>query len=403
MTSARLSPFPQEFAKPVGIVMRQESFLYVALAVAVAGCGSASSDKVGAEAPAFTTDVVKRQDLVGYAFFSGKLVIPDSAQAVVNSPYDAPVMSVMTGVGKHVLRGQEMLMLVVPGTVAATTAAKSDVASAAGSLAAQRGVGSPEVREARLVLVAAESAEKAAKEAGVQEDIDATTAARKEAATALDRAKADFKRTLIPANQAISAASSTLADAKADAAKGIVRAPIAGTVVSFTAKSGMAATASSQLATIIDYRAVRVQGMVPAEFKDLVVKRSPVIIAMEGANSDPLDGTVVDVTVMPPKNGQFSSGYLAEIMIKNPGAKVLPNMMVKRIGVKVGAMKQALVVPVGAVTTKDGVSTVQRRSGETWMATTITTGMSDGALVVVKSGLKAGDEVRVRTNPEVTK
>lgn len=179
----------------------------------------------------------------------------------------------------------------------------------------------------------------------------------------------------------------SLQDAQAHAVKG--------TVVMLTAQEGMMATARQALATIVDFSAVRVHGLVPAELQAVVVKGSSVIVAMNGANSDPLDGTVTDVSIAPPTEGQNGAGYLAVIRFLKPRAMLQPSLSVKRVGVKSGSASGVLVVPVGAVITIRGKSTVSVKNGDNWVTTPVEVGITDGARVEIKSGLTEGSMVRV--------
>ncbi len=377
----------------------------IALVLVLGGC--TPTGVAGAKpADIFINDTIQRQDLTGYAFFDGKMVIPDTAQGMAYSPYATPVLSVLTGVGKHVEKGEPIIKLTIAGADSAAAAAQSSVNSAESSLASQRGDGSDAVRAAQKTLSDAQAAEKSAREAlanGASADLESATKARVEAQATLKQAQRELNTSLEPNKLAVEQAGLALKEAKADAAKGIVRAPISGTVVSIDAQPGMDAKAKQTLAMVVNFNKVRIQGMVPAELKDLVVKNSKVIISMEGGNSDPLDGLVVDVTVAPPVEGQKSPGYLAVIAFKNPGAMSKPSTSVKRVGIFTGKVKAAIVAPVGAVTMKDGKQTVMVKSGKEWVETPIQTGVSDGALIEVKSGLKEGDVVRVRTQSELVK
>jgi biotin carboxyl carrier protein len=372
----------------------------IILALALGGCVSptASTETGGKGERQVTTDVVKRQDLTGYSFFDGKLVIPETAKATAFSPYETPVLTVMTLQGKHVDKGDEIIKLTIPGADAAAAAAKVNVETARADYSAQKGDMSPQLQEAERTLKDAQAAEKDARDtvaSGGQADVEASTTARIAAESALAQIKQEMRRSLAPTKSAIDLASSELKMAKADAAKGIVRAPISGTIVTLPAQPGMLVTAKQPLATIVNFEAARVQGLVPPELKDLVVKNSHVIIAMNGTSSDPLDGTVEDVSVVPPTAGQQSSGYLAVIEFLNPNAMAQPSMSVKRIGVKTGTVKDALVVPVGAITVRDGISYVSVQNGDKWVDTKVETGLSDGALTEIKSGLAEGAVIRV--------
>lgn len=170
---------------------------------------------------------------------------------------------------------------------------------------------------------------------------------------------------------------------------------VKGTAAMLTAQERMMATARQAVATIVDFSAVRVHGLVPAELQAAVVKDSSVIVAMNGANSDPLDGTVTDVSVAPPTEGQKSAGYLAVIRFLKPRPMLQPSLSVKRVGVKSGSASGVLVVPVGAVITIRGKSTVSVKNGDNWVTTPVEVGITDGARVEIKSGLREGSMVRV--------
>lgn len=384
--------------------IRNKHFPFLVLTALLTGCNSPpAAAPSGDSVPAVTNDVVKRQDLTGYSFFDGKLVIPDSAQASAFSPYDTPVVSIMTGTGKYVERGEPIVKLTIPGADAAAAAAKADAHMAQADYSAQKGESSAPVQAAKQALADAQAAEKAARDTvanGGQADVEAATQVRVDAEAALADALRDQRQALQPTKEVAAQAEAAAQQAKADAAKGIVRAPISGTVVAMEAQPGLMAKSKQRLAMIVNFEAARVQGLVPAELKDIVIKGSHVIIAMNGASSDPLDGTVVDVTVAPPAAGQTAPGYLAVIEFDKPRSIVLPAVSVKRIGVKTGTVKDALVVPAGAIRTKDGKSTVSVQSGTTWVETPVETGISDGALVEVKSGLTEGAVVRVVTPPQ---
>lgn len=378
---------------------------WLALVLVLSGCQRVPIEaESGAKTtPEFTTDVVKRQDLTGYSFFDGKMVIPANAQATAYSPYETPVLSVSTGVGKHVDRGDAIVMLTIPGADAATSAAKADVNSAKEDYSNQKGDNSAPVREAESILTEARATEKAARDTianGGEADLESATQARVAAEAGLNQAQQDLRRALESNKKAVDQASTNLADAKADAAKGIVRAPISGTIVTLEAKPGLNARAQQELATIVNFENVRVQGMVPAELKDLVVKNASVIIALTGASSEPLDGIVLDVNVAPPSEGQEGTGYVALIQFLNPRSIAQPSIAVKRIGVKTGTVENVLVVPANAVFMKDGKSFVNVKSGTGWVETNVEVGVTDGALVEIKSGLTEGATVRTQPAPQ---
>jgi hypothetical protein len=380
--------------------MNSKLFPAAMLLAVLAGCkpSEPSVETQTASGSAPTTATVKRQDLVGYSFFDGKMVVPASAQATAFSPYDTPVVSVSTEIGKYVERGEPIVKLTIPGADQATTVAKLNANSANANLSSQKSIASTPVKDAQEALDQAKTAEKIAQETVAQggtADVAAATQTRVDAETALKNAQQQMNSALQPAQDAASLSAAQLQTIKEDAAKGVVRAPISGTIVSLDAKPGMDAQAKQALATILDYGSVRVQGIVPPELKDTVVRHVHVIIATDGQSSEPIEGEVTRVSVVPPAAGQSSSGYLAEIRFLKPRSVKQPGMNVKRIGVKSGVAKQALVVPVAAVSTKDGKSTVNLQSGSNWVSTPVETGLTDGTVIEIKSGLSEGAIVQV--------
>jgi len=373
-------------------------FPLIGLAAVMAGCNPAPPTTPTSNAPS-STAVVKQQDLTGYRFFDGKLVIPSSAQASAYSPYDTPIVSVMTSNGKYVERGEPIVKLTIPGADQATIQAKANATVANSTLSDQKNLASGPVTAAQQALKDAQAAEKAAQDtvaAGGTADVPGATQARMDAEAALRQAQLQMQQNLEPAKQLAASSDAQLQEVKADAAQGIVRAPISGTVVSLAAKPGMNAKSKQELATLIDFSATRVQATVPPELKGVILKGSRVIIAMSGPSAEPLDGRVLSVRVTPPAAGEQSSGYLAEIRFTNPQSMAQPSTQVSRVGIKTGHVKNVLVVPVAAVFTKDGASMVNLQKGSEWIPAKVSTGLSDGNLIEIKSGVAQGDVVQIR-------
>lgn len=339
-----------------------------------------------------------RQDLVGYAFFEGKVVTPPGAQAVVASPYDIALGEVLVSQGKRIGRGTTIATMQLPDLKASVDQGGLRLKAAQSSYAAAKALNEAPVREAERALVEARMAEKQARDdvqAGGSSDLVAATEVRKMAEAAGQAAKAAMNALVLLEKQDVDMAMEYLKDARAGARIANIRTPISGTVVTLDAKPGLVVKAQQTLATIIDLAAIRIQGVVHPDQKDLVKRGDEVLIALEGANSDPFNGVVKEVSILPPSEGQASQGYLAVIDFNNEKGWVLPGTMIKRLGVKTGMVKDVLVVPAGAVTSKDGKSTVLVQKGAEWIATEVTIGLTDGAVVEIKSGLNEGDVVKV--------
>lgn len=362
---------------------------------ALIGCDKTAMAKKDTEP---TSAKVVRQDLIGYSFFEGKVVTPPGAQATVTSPYDVALGEVPVTKGSRIGRGTTIATMQFPDLKASVDQAEVNLKMAQSSYTAAKAQYEGPVREAERALSEARAAERAAREdvqLGGPSDLESATEARKMAEAALQSAKASMNAQLLPEKQAVDMAAEYLKDARAGARVSNIRAPISGTVVTLEATPGLVVKAKQALATIIDLRAIRIQGVVRPDQKDLVKVGSEVLIALDGANSDPFDGVVKSVSVLPPAEGEESAGYLAVIDFSNDKGWVLPSSVIKRLGVRTGSAKDVLVVPAAAVKTEDGKSTVMVQNGTEWVATEVTIGLSDGAMVEIKSGLNEGDVVKV--------
>lgn len=371
----------------------------------LAGCNPATSNApaVASTSNSTTSTVVaKRQDITGYKFFDGTLVIPSIAQATAFSPYDTPILTVMTSPGKYVDRGDPIVKLTIPGADQATNQAKTNSTLANDALSDQKSLNSGPVKTAQQALKNAQDAEKAAQDtvaAGGTADVQAATQTRTDAEAALRAAQQQFQQNLEPAKQNAAASAAQLEQTKLDAAQGLVRAPISGTIVTLAAQPGMDAKSGGELATIVNFNSVRIQAVIPPELKGIIVKGSRVIVAMAGPSSEPMDGRVLSVKVSPPAAGAQSQGYLAEIEFTNSRSMVQPSTTVRRVGIKTGVAKNVVVIPVSAVVSQGGTSTVKVQKGPDWISRSVETGLSDGNLIEIKSGLAEGDIVQVTANP----
>lgn len=379
---------------------RAYSFVALAGLLMLVGCDAKTTNSTG---PTVTTEPttteVVRKDLVGYVFFDGKVVAPSGVSATVNSPYDIAVGEVLTTVGKQVNKGETIIKLSVPDLTAAVRQSEASVKAAESAYAAARSAHNTNVRDAQQRLAQAQADERAARldiQNGGSADLQAATDARVFAERDLSQAQAELNVAVLGEKQALDMAIEYRKDARAGVNVAAVRAPIKGTVISLDAKPGLRATSGQQLAMITDLQALRIQGVVPPQHADLVKVGVKLIIGLEGTNEEPLEGEVTDVKVMPPSEGQTSEGYLASIRFDNSKGLVMPNSVIKRLGVRTGKVDQALVVPIGAISQDaDGRNIIHVRRGNEWVTTLVEVGLSDGALTEIKEGLSEGDIVRV--------
>jgi HlyD family secretion protein len=372
------------------------------LAIALAATAILGCEKVGlpVEKKSATTAVVARQDVIGYAFFDGKVVTPPGAMATVVSPYDVAIGEVLVSQGRWVGRGATIIRMNLPNAQGAVDQAELNLQAAKSAYASAKAQYDAPVRQAERALDQARAAERKARtdvQSGLPADLQSATDAREMAEDAFQSAIATRNSQLSAERQAVAISQEMLEDARRGAAVANIRAPISGTIVSLEAKPGLVVKSRQQLASIVDLGAIEIQAVVPAELSKKVERGTQVLIALDGANSEPFEGTVTDVDVMPPSTGQESQGYLAVIDFNNEKGWVLPGSVVKRVGVKTGEAKDVLVVPTSAVEKgSDGKSFVEVQSGTEWVRKPVETGLTDGVIIEVKSGLTEGEVVKLR-------
>lgn len=364
----------------------------------IAGCDTMAKTGKSAEATP-TIANVSRKDLVGYIYFDGKVFTPPGSHGIAYAPYSLTVSEVYTSVGKRVSKGSTMAKLAIPSAEANVAAAEANLKATRAAYAASRSTYDAPVIEARKALQEARETERLARAAaasGASTDLQSAIDARVAAEENLRIAEAEVGTSTLSERQAVAIASEYLAEARAGASEARVRAPISGTVTTFDPKPGMPVKAMQPLATVVDLHRLQIQGIVPPEHADAVKVGTTVLISLEGPNSDPFEGRVTDVSVLPPSKGQQSPGYLAVIKFDNSRGIVQSGAKIKRLGVRTGKVENALVVPVGALSKDENGKTIVfvQKSGN-WVATPVEVGISDGALAEIKSGVTEGDIVRV--------
>lgn len=349
----------------------------------------------------YTSAEVVRQDLTGYLYLDGSVYVPPGAQADAYSPYDLPIKEVTTAVGKRVNRGQVIARLTIPGHETTVAQAEANAAAARAAYAAAREPYKAPVDEAERALSEARAAERQARadaQAGLPADVVGAQLAREAAEDAVREANAELNASLLSERQSLAIANEYLAEVRSGSGLISIRAPISGTVVSLEAKPGLMAKSRQSLATIVDHNKVRIQGVLPPEHKDEVKVGSILQVSLESADAEALEARVIDINVLPPKQGQQSTGYLVLARLLQRDESIRKGTVVKRLALRTDKVEDALVVPVGAVSRNDaGQPVVHVNKGQQWTQTAVTLGPSDGALVVVKSGVSEGQVVRVET------
>lgn len=378
---------------------RAFSFSLLAATVLMVGCNQSSpSAQQKKTLPATTAEVV-RQDITGYQFIDGKVFSPPGTSAELKSPYTVPIAEVYVRVGERIRKGDPIAKMDMPGADESVAMAQSHYNSAksAYDAALSSNTSVSEAREARKMARQAEADAKADVLNGGTSDVAAATQERIFAEQRLKDAQSEAGNATIAEKMALDSAGEYLSAAKSGVREGILRSPITGTVIQLEAKAGMRAEANQSLAVVCDLTKLEVQGTIPAEHSELAKKGQPVLIALEGSDAEPIDGEILDASVLPPSEGQASSGYLAVIDFKSSENAIMPGTKIKRIGLRTGKAEDALVVPVAAIVLDENKTSIAYvRSGSDWVARPVELGLSDGALIQVKSGIKEGEIVQVQ-------
>jgi HlyD family secretion protein len=379
------------------------------------------------------TAAVSRRDIVASVPLSGQVVAPPMARVDVSAPYRAPVARVYASVGDRVRRGDTLVELSFPSAQMAYEQARQAVKAAETAYAnAQRQYRAP-VEAAQKRLAQARAAERAARqgatapadEAGTSgasgsstsppatgaapaateggvtirepaADLQQATQARQTAEQELAQAQDEMTAALTPYQRELEAAREQFQEAQHGRKAALIRAPISGTVLALNAQPGqeIGADRKTPVATIVDLTALEVQASMKAEQSSAVKPGLAATMTFEEVPNQSFEGRVSRITSRPsgPLSGQQ---YVAILDFKNEHGLVKPDMKA-RVAIRTGEARGALAVPSDAVDNDSSgrpVVKVLRRG--TWQQVVVEPGLSDGHYTEIKSGLDAGETVRV--------
>jgi multidrug efflux pump subunit AcrA (membrane-fusion protein) len=380
--------------------------------------------------------MVERRDLTAYqAVEQGEVVTPPDARAEVGAPYATTVADVYASVGQRVERGDVLLEVTPPGNSIAKSeyeAARTAVKTAEAALATARKPYDEAVNQARAILEQARKAVRQARQIaaptpGASTAAPAVTiaevpaipaeliAAQQNALAALEQAKSQRDTAIASYQQAVEQARAELSRFEQERKGGLVRAPIAGTVLALNARTGQVLESGEAdsgdpsrqqpvVATIVDLE--RLQVHLPLrtadENKDYPVQTgAPVRLAFRGLPGVSFEGTVkqivsADAISSPLKRALKSPERIALVTFTNQKGQVKPDSRLESASIKRGEVKNAIVVPTKAIDRdRNGLTTVRVQRNGQWESVVVETGLSDGKYTAIRSGLKPGEAVRV--------
>ncbi len=387
--------------------MRIKTFAsFLPLLAILAGCGPSGDTTTSGAAPTSTplptSAKAETRDLVGYVLFPGVVDIPADATADVHPPYRATVAKVDVKIGQRVNRGETLIELNMPDQKVALQQAQDNYKTAQTAYTSADAQYGGAVRDAKHRLDEAQAAERAARTAAAQSgdatQVDQATQQRQAAEEALLQARAAVKVNMLPYQQQLDAAKTTLDDAKSGFKQSLVKAPLGGTVVDIKAAPGqeIGTDAKEVVAKIVDYAAVTIRATIDDSQFKLAERGTKVVFALADRSKPPVDGVVRKIRDVPSTTNGAAQKELT-IDFKNEDVLVGPGVAIRWVGIKTGDVKGVIAVPNGALDhDATGKPIVRVLDGQDWKPVVVETGVSDGDWTEIKSGVKAGDTVQVK-------
>jgi membrane fusion protein, heavy metal efflux system len=169
-----------------------------------------------------------------------------------------------------------------------------------------------------------------------------------------------------------------------------LRAPFDGVVVEKHLTLGEAIRDDSQVFTLSDLSTVWAETSVPARDLAQVRVGSEVTVSASAFDSR-AHGTVTHVGAL---LGEQTRSALARVVLKNPDEIWRPGLFVS-VALTAGTSSVPVAVAVDAIQTVEGRTVVFVRTADGFAARTVRSGRSDGALVEITEGLRAGEAYAV--------
>lgn len=166
-----------------------------------------------------------------------------------------------------------------------------------------------------------------------------------------------------------------------------VRAPFGGTIVEKHVALGEVVGADTRIFTVSDLSSVWADVVVPAKDLDIVrVGTSAVIRSVASDATAPGKVSFVSSLI-----GEESRSAKARVVLDNPKSAWRPGLFVN-VDIVTGSAKVPVAVSREALQTIEGRQVVFKRVAEGFVAQPVATGRSDGRLVEIVSGMKAGEQ-----------
>ncbi|MDR1028841.1 MAG: efflux RND transporter periplasmic adaptor subunit [Clostridiales Family XIII bacterium] len=216
------------------------------------------------------------------------------------------------------------------------------------------------------------------------------TAAQAQAIAQTEAALAQAKAGYEQANVQFKLAREGLAAANAALSECTVTAPIDGYVTALNVQRGGMASQAMPSVSISDTNALRITTNVSEGMVDAVRIGDSAEVYVRAISDTPFTGTITAVVPAPPAG---SLSYPVVIELPSGDSRLKPGMFAE-IRMTTGRAADVVAIPSEAVLIKAGAEVVMViDADERVRSVRVETGLDDGALVEIRSGLKSGDKV----------
>ncbi|OPY59330.1 MAG: Macrolide export protein MacA [Pelotomaculum sp. PtaU1.Bin035] len=171
----------------------------------------------------------------------------------------------------------------------------------------------------------------------------------------------------------------------------VITSPIAGTVAQRGVDVGSIVSSSTQAVTIVDLSRVKVQVSVGEQQIGKIRQEQEVKVVVPAVRAEPFTGVVSNLS---PAADSNTKSYLVEVKMDNPG-QLLKQGMFTEVHFTTDRSEGVLTVPVDALAERSGSSVVLTVQDGQARENPVKTGISDGKVTEIISGLQEGDQVIV--------
>jgi len=171
----------------------------------------------------------------------------------------------------------------------------------------------------------------------------------------------------------------------------VILSPIAGTVAQRSVEVGSIVTSTTQAVTVVDLSRVKVQVSVGEQQIGKIIQGQEVKVVVPAVRTEPFTGVVAGLS---PAADDKTKSYLVEVKMDNPG-RVLKQGMFAEVHFTTDKSEGVLAVPVDALVARSGGNVVYTVRDGMAREVQVKTGISDGKVTEIVSGLQEGDQVIV--------